>query len=76
MRQDPATADLSRGERLTLEFLGAADFRILGECDGRHLDALVAAGRAQVTHRDNGRWARVSLTSTGQLLLAKLREPA
>ena len=40
--------DLTPGEQLLLDWLSKEDFSQYGECQGRHLNSLVAKGLAQI----------------------------
>lgn len=76
--------NFTAGERDLLIWLGAEDFSQYGECHGRELDSLVAAGLAQVhgpgEHQNfiatgNGLMFRaVSLTDAGRAALQKLSD--
>lgn len=62
---------LTKQQQFLFDWLSQADVSALGECEGPALDALIAAGLAEVINRDRGGWAGVKLTEAGWKIIVE-----
>ena len=82
----PAVTELTQEEGALLKWLAREDYSQYGECHGRHLDALIAKGFAQL-HGDGGElgpfiakgkgpmYQSVSVTDAGHTALREQQRP-